>query len=146
MARNNGNGTAVLTRGKSSRISSGTTKGKAARGSRKGAARGKAGKRVYFFGNRKAEGGVELKELLGGKGANLADMTRMGLPVPPGFTITTETCAEDYDSGPKRPPRLLGPAKKNLARVGRATKEEFGDPQHPALRGVRSVARARSPG
>ena len=78
MARNNGNGTAVLHRGKASRISSGTTKRKAAGGS-KGGAKGKAGKRVYFFGSGKAEGGIELKELLGGKGANLADMTSAGL-------------------------------------------------------------------
>jgi len=75
-----------------------TTTRKSAKKSSKSA--GKAGsrkiKRVYFFGNGKAEGRADQKELLGGKGANLADMTSAGLPVPPGFTITTETCAEYY--------------------------------------------------
>ena len=60
-------------------------------------------KRVYFFGNGKAEGGAHLKDLLGGKGANLADMTLVPLPVPPGFTITTETCGEYNDAGQKLP-------------------------------------------
>ena len=61
--------------------------------------KGAAVKRVYFFGNGKAEGGAHLKDLLGGKGANLAEMTRMGLPVPPGFTITTEACQEYLHTG-----------------------------------------------
>ena len=63
----------------------------------------KAVKRVYFFGNGKAEGGAHLKDLLGGKGANLADMTLVPLPVPPGFTITTETCGDYNDLGQKLP-------------------------------------------
>src|SRR4051812_2249682 len=126
MARNNGNGTAVLHRGKSSRISSGTTKRKAAGGSKGGAAKGKAGKRVYFFGNGKAEGGIELKDLLGGKGANLADMSTMGLPVPPGFTITTETCADYYRNGQKLPKGLMDEVKKNLAKTEKASGKKFG--------------------
>ena len=65
-------------------------------------ATGKRGpKRVYFFGNGKAEGGAHLKDLLGGKGANLADMTMVPLPVPPGFTITTDTCGDYNDAGQK---------------------------------------------
>jgi hypothetical protein len=68
------------------------------------AARGtKAKKRVYFFGNGKAEGGAQMKDLLGGKGANLAEMSAIGIPVPPGFTITTEVCEAYYDHGRKLP-------------------------------------------
>ena len=65
-----------------------------------------AGKRIYFFGGGKAEGNKEMKNLLGGKGANLAEMTNIGLPVPPGFTITTEVCTEFYTSGRKLPKAL----------------------------------------
>src|SRR5712691_3465138 len=64
---------------------------------------GKSGKRIYFFGGGKAEGGKEMKNLLGGKGANLAEMANIGLPVPPGFTITTDVCTEFYTGGKKLP-------------------------------------------
>src|SRR5215212_1271673 len=124
MARNNGNGTAVMSRGKSSRISSGT-RGKGGKA--------KSGKRVYFFGKGKAEGGIELKELLGGKGANLADMSTMGLPVPPGFTITTETCADYYRNGQKLPRGLMEEVKKNLAKTEKATGKKFGNAKNPLL-------------
>src|ERR1022692_4677526 len=67
---------------------------------------GKSPKRVYFFGGTKAEGNKEMKNLLGGKGANLAEMANIGLPVPPGFTITTEVCTEFYDNGKKLPKGL----------------------------------------
>jgi pyruvate,orthophosphate dikinase len=135
MARNNGNGTAVLSNSsRTSRLGSGSAKRKS------------GGKRVYFFGNRKAEGSVEMKELLGGKGANLADMVRMGLPVPPGFTITTETCADYNDAGGKLPGGLMNEVKKNLAKVEKATKKKFGDPKKPLLLSVRSGAKVSMPG
>src|SRR5206468_8453529 len=78
---------------------------KPAGGAAKAAWGKKAGgvKRVYFFGNGKAEGGADMKDLLGGKGANLADMTKVPLPVPPGFTITTDTCGDYNDAGQKLP-------------------------------------------
>src|SRR5688500_8452456 len=137
MARNSGNGTAVMPRAGTSRISTGA--GKAGGKRRKG-------KRVYFFGNRKAEGTVEMKDLLGGKGANLADMVRMGLPVPPGFTITTETCAEYYEDGQKLPAGLMAEVKKHLGKVERATGKKFGNPKKPLLLSVRSGARVSMPG
>src|SRR5215469_3563658 len=84
-------------------------------------AKTKAKKRVYFFGNGKAEGGATLKELLGGKGANLADMTSIGLPVPPGFTITTETCAEYNAGGQKLPRGLMDEVQDHLRRTDKAT-------------------------
>jgi pyruvate,orthophosphate dikinase len=77
----------------------------------------KAVKRVYFFGNGKAEGGTHLKDLLGGKGANLADMTTVPLPVPPGFTITTETCGDYNDLGQKLPAGTMKEVREHLARV-----------------------------
>ena len=106
----------------------------------------KAKKRVYFFGNGKAEGGANLKELLGGKGANLADMTSIGLPVPPGFTITTETCADYYASGQKLPRGLMEEIREHLGRVERATGKKFGDPDNPLLLSVRSGAKVSMPG
>src|SRR5271154_1907683 len=87
----------------------------------------KSVKRVYFFGNGKAEGGAHLKDLLGGKGANLADMTLVPLPVPPGFTITTETCGEYNDMGQRLPKGLIEEVKLNLAKVENATGKKFGD-------------------
>src|SRR5206468_9136884 len=143
MSRTDGNGTAVMTTGGgdtmsrlSTSTSGSTTATATAKPARRPSARG--GKRVYFFGKRKAEGTLEMKELLGGKGANLADMTRMGLPVPPGFTITTTTCAEYYDNGHKLPPRLMNEVKRNLSKVERATKKKFGNPKKPLLLSVRS--------
>src|SRR5580704_11477715 len=101
----------------------------------------KAKKRVYFFGNGKAEGGATMKELLGGKGANLADMTSIGLPVPPGFTITTETCAEYNQAGQKLPRGLMDEVQDHLHRVEKATGKKFGDPNNPLLLSVRSGAK-----
>jgi pyruvate,orthophosphate dikinase len=103
-------------------------------------------KRVYFFGNGKAEGGAHMKDLLGGKGANLADMTLVPLPVPPGFTITTETCGEYNDLGQKLPKGLMEEVKQNLARVEKATGKEFGDPENPLLVSARSGAKVSMPG
>src|SRR2546423_6930384 len=84
-------------------------------------AKGKRVKRVYFFGNGKAEGNAGMKDLLGGKGANLHDMTLVPLPVPPGFTITTETCGEYNDAGQKLPPGLMEEVRANIAKVEAAT-------------------------
>jgi pyruvate,orthophosphate dikinase len=103
-------------------------------------------KRVYFFGNGKAEGGAHLKDLLGGKGANLADMTTVPLPVPPGFTITTETCGYYNDLGQKLPRGLMNEVKAHLLRVQKATKKKFGDARNPLLLAVRSGAKVSMPG
>src|SRR5580704_13814994 len=106
----------------------------------------KAVKRVYFFGNGKAEGGAHLKDLLGGKGANLADMTLVPLPVPPGFTITTETCGEYNDAGQKLPDGLMEDVRANIAKVEAATGKMFGDPANPLLVAARSGAKMSMPG
>src|SRR6266550_8497394 len=89
-----------------------------------GAAKGKAPaksakniKRVYYFGPGKTEGRADMKDLLGGKGANLADMTTAGLPVPAGFTITTETCGEYNDAGQRLPKGLMEEVRANIAKV-----------------------------
>jgi pyruvate,orthophosphate dikinase len=112
----------------------------------KKAANKAAGKRVYFFGEGKAEGGRSDKLLLGGKGANLADMTSSGFPVPPGFTITTETCA-DYNSGGKKLPKgLMDEVAKNVRKTEKATKKKFGDAKKPLLLSVRSGAAVSMPG
>src|ERR1700729_2090873 len=102
--------------------------------------------RVYFFGNGKAEGGAHLKDLLGGKGANLADMTTVPLPVPPGFTITTETCGDYNDLGQKLPKGLMEEVKGHLVRVEKTTGKKFGDPGNPLLLAVRSGAKVSMPG
>src|SRR6186713_1162245 len=91
----------------------------------------KGPKRVYFFGNGKAEGGADMKDLLGGKGANLADMTKVPLPVPPGFTITTETCGEYNDACQKCPRGLMEEVRANVAKVEKATGKKFGVPKNP---------------
>src|SRR5687767_10774276 len=103
-------------------------------------------KRVYFFGNGKAEGGADMKDLLGGKGANLADMTKVPLPVPPGFTITTETCGEYNDAGQKLPRGLMEEVRTNVAKVEKATGKRFGDPKNPLLVAARSGAKFSMPG
>jgi pyruvate,orthophosphate dikinase len=112
----------------------------------KNSAPAKAVKRVYFFGNGKAEGGAHLKDLLGGKGANLADMTLVPLPVPPGFTITTETCGEYNDLKQKLPKGLMEEVKANLIKVEKASGKKFGDPANPLLVAVRSGAKVSMPG
>ena len=103
-------------------------------------------KRVYFFGNAKAEGRAEMKDLLGGKGANLADMTLVPLPVPPGFTITTDSCGDYNDLGGKLPRGLMDEVKTNLIKVEKATGKKFGDPKNPLLVAVRSGAKVSMPG
>jgi pyruvate,orthophosphate dikinase len=102
--------------------------------------------RVFSFGEGKAEGDAQMKEILGGKGANLAEMTRLGLPVPPGFTISTAVCAEYEAAGGKVPRSLEPKVAKALARVEKAMDARFGDADRPLLVSVRSGARASMPG
>src|SRR4029078_6933789 len=103
-----------------------------------GAVTGKAGKRNYFFGGGKDEGKKERKNLLGGKGANLAEMANIGLPVPPGFTITTDVCTEFYAGGKKLPHALAGEVRGSIARMEKVVGAKFGDPKNPLLVSVRS--------
>src|SRR5450432_3020239 len=103
-------------------------------------------KRVYFFGGAKAEGNKEMKNLLGGKGANLAEMANIGLPVPPGFTITTEVCTEFFANGKKLPKQLDADIRSAVARMEKLVGAKFGDPANPLLVSVRSGARASMPG
>jgi pyruvate,orthophosphate dikinase len=105
-----------------------------------------AGRRVYLFGAGKADGSADLKALLGGKGANLAEMANLGLPVPPGFTITTEVCAAYNAGGRVLPKDLKSEVEAALAEVGRIVGGRFGDPSQPLLVSVRSGARASMPG
>src|SRR5512137_730269 len=95
---------------------------------------------VYFFGEGKAEGDGKQKELLGGKGAGLAEMTNLGIPVPPGFTITTEVCTYYYANDRHYPEDLQGQVKDALARVESIMGRKFGDPANPLLFSVRSGA------
>jgi pyruvate,orthophosphate dikinase len=104
------------------------------------------GKRVYLFGAGRADGSADMKDLLGGKGANLAEMANLGLPVPPGFTITTEVCTAYYANGRTLPDGLKGEVEAALAEVGKAVGARFGDASAPLLVSVRSGARASMPG
>ncbi len=105
-----------------------------------------SGKMVYYFGQTRTDGKADQKLLLGGKGANLADMTSIGLPVPPGFTITTEMCAAYYKSGRKLPAGLLDEIRKNIATLEKETGKKFGDADNPLLVSVRSGAASSMPG
>src|SRR6266496_2558499 len=107
---------------------------------------GKVAKRTFFFGGGKAEGTKEMKNLLGGKGANLAEMANIGLPVPPGFTITTEVCTEFYAGGKKLPKALGDDIRAQIARMEKVVGAKFGDAKNPMLVSVRSGARASMPG
>jgi pyruvate,orthophosphate dikinase len=101
---------------------------------------------VYGFGAGRTDGRAEMKALLGGKGANLAEMSRLGLPVPPGFTISTEVCTHYYEHRRRYPTTLRARVNEALARIERAVGKRFGDPEHPLLVSVRSGARASMPG
>jgi pyruvate,orthophosphate dikinase len=104
------------------------------------------GKWVYAFGGGKAAGRASMRNLLGGKGAGLAEMAHLGLPVPPGFTITTEVCTHFYDNGKAYPKDLKAQVDAALAEVGRITGKKFGDGENPLLVSVRSGGRASMPG
>ncbi len=104
-------------------------------------------KRVYTFGNKEAEGNGKMRELLGGKGANLAEMNLIGIPVPPGFTITTDVCSEYYKEGKERVIELLRPeVEAAIKNIENLTGRKFGDTTLPLLVSVRSGARASMPG
>jgi pyruvate,orthophosphate dikinase len=109
-------------------------------------ASGRATKMVYHFGQLKTEGNASQKELLGGKGANLAEMTAIGLPVPPGFTITTKACKAYLDAGGKMPGGLMDQVRKHVKLVEKETGKTFGDPDNPLLLSVRSGAKISMPG
>src|SRR5688572_27355857 len=107
----------------------------------------KASKYVYFFGNGKADGDGSMKPLLGGKGANLAEMSRIGLPVPPGFTITTEVCTYYYANKRTYPKALQAQIEAGVANIEKVMGVKFGDKQRmPLLVSVRSGARDSMPG
>src|SRR5881628_2720934 len=97
---------------------------------------------VYSFGGGRADGDASMKNLLGGKGANLAEMSALGLPVPPGFTITTECCTHFYANGRAYPAELKAQVAEGLKRVEQLTGKSFGDAANPLLVSVRSGARA----
>jgi len=101
---------------------------------------------VYYFGDGHAEGNAKMKEILGGKGAGLAEMTNIGVPVPPGFTISTEVCTYFYDHDKTYPPELKDAVAANLAKVEESVGRKFGDGKKPLLVSVRSGARASMPG
>ena len=104
-------------------------------------------KRVYTFGNGKAEGKADMRNLLGGKGANLAEMNLIGVPVPPGFTITTDVCNEYFEKGKETVVGLLKAEVENSVKhVETLMNSTFGDPSNPLLVSVRSGARASMPG
>src|SRR3569833_1905795 len=101
---------------------------------------------VYGFGGGAADGDASMKNLLGGKGANLAEMSSLGLPVPPGFTITTKACVHYYSNGKSYPAELDAQVREGLGKVEKITGKTFGDPSNPLLVSVRSGARASMPG
>ncbi|HSE14570.1 MAG TPA: PEP/pyruvate-binding domain-containing protein, partial [Candidatus Deferrimicrobium sp.] len=105
-----------------------------------------AAKRVFFFGGGKAEGNGTMKDVLGGKGAGLAEMTNLGVPVPPGFTISTEACNLYYKNRGKLPQDVKTEIAANLARLERAIGKKLGDPRNPLLVSVRSGAKFSMPG
>ncbi len=101
---------------------------------------------VYYFGDGQAEGNAKMKDVLGGKGAGLAEMTNIGVPVPPGFTISTAVCTYFYDHDRTYPPQLKDAVAANLAKVESSVGRKFGDAKMPLLVSVRSGARASMPG
>jgi pyruvate,orthophosphate dikinase len=103
-------------------------------------------KYVYLFGAGKTEGSAKMKDLLGGKGANLAEMAALGIPVPPGFTITTEVCRYYYKNGGKYPEGLTEQVRQGMRFLEEATGRKFGDPENPLLVSVRSGAPVSMPG
>ena len=111
-----------------------------------GSSNGQSTKMTYYFGRTKTEGKGSQKQLLGGKGANLAEMTSIGLPVPPGFTITTEVCDLYYKSGRKLSAGLLDEVARNVGMLEKELGKKFGDTANPLLVSVRSGAAVSMPG
>jgi pyruvate, orthophosphate dikinase len=103
-------------------------------------------KMVYYFGKARTEGDASMKELVGGKGANLAEMTSIGLPVPPGFTITTRACAKYYEAGKRLPTGLMNEVNQNIAGLEKELGKKFGSAENPLLVSVRSGAAVSMPG
>lgn len=103
-------------------------------------------KMVYYFGDGKADGNGSMRNLVGGKGANLAEMSRIGIPVPAGFTITTEVCSYYYAHGEKYPRELAKQVQRNLKKLEKTMGAKFGNPENPLLLSVRSGARVSMPG
>ena len=138
--------------GKVRRVAKAKKAAKTAKPAKRAAARGavakstaKPGKFVYQFG-KKTDGNGSMKPLLGGKGANLAEMCRIGLPVPSGFTITTEVCTYYYDHKRSYPPALKAQMQAGIAAIEKQTKKKLGDLKNPLLVSVRSGARDSMPG
>jgi pyruvate,orthophosphate dikinase len=105
-----------------------------------------ASKWVYSFGDGSAQGRTDMRNLLGGKGANLAEMSSLGLPVPPGFTITTELCTAYYENDEQYPEDLMAQVDTALTAIEGVVGAKFGDPEQPLLVSVRSGARVSMPG
>ena len=103
-------------------------------------------KTVYFFGDGSADGQANMKNLLGGKGANLAEMTNLGIPVPAGLTITTDVCTYYYDNSQSFPDQLEKQLKESVNKIEKAMSKDFGNPENPLLLSVRSGARMSMPG
>ena len=103
-------------------------------------------KYVYLFGNGSADGTAEMKNTLGGKGANLAEMNHLGIPVPPGFTISTDVCSYYYDNSMTFPEELNDQLKNALVATENIMGSNFGDPEDPLLLSIRSGARQSMPG
>jgi len=120
-----------------------TTTGKTSRSKPKASGKGRM---IYYFGQTRTDGDGSMKQLLGGKGANLAEMTSIGLPVPPGFTITTAVCDAYYKEGRKLPDKLMPDVEKNVRVMERELKKKFGDAKNPLLVSVRSGAAQSMPG
>ena len=121
-------------------------KAKTTRAPKKPAKPGRSLKYVYFFGNGKADGDRTMKDVLGGKGSGLAEMTNAGLPVPPGFTISTDACTLFYKEGRKTPAVVERQMEENLAKLEKAAGAKLGDPKNPLLVSVRSGAKFSMPG
>src|SRR5215510_11290532 len=105
-----------------------------------------ATKYVYYFGDGHADGDASMRDLLGGKGANLHEMTKIGLPVPAGFTISTEVCTYFYAHGRQYPPELKGQVSEALAKIEKSVGARFGDSANPLLLSCRSGSRDSMPG
>ena len=102
--------------------------------------------KIYFFSQLQTDGDQNMVNILGGKGANIAEMCKLGLPVPPGFTLTTEVCTEYYKNNKSFPESLTEEVKESLSKVESIMGTKFGDPSNPLLLSVRSGARQSMPG